>query len=62
MKKIKGNTSDEKELLYLARAARGAQDKYIKEHEKKQAEIKQRWFYAPAYRYTPAEVGGIKHG
>lgn len=62
MRAKKKNTAEEKELAFLARAARGAQDKYIKEHEKKQAEIKQRWFYAPAYRYTPAEVGGIKHG
>lgn len=55
------SAAEEKELMFLARAARGAQDNYVRDHKKTQAEIKKKWFYAPAYRYTPAEIGGIKH-
>lgn len=54
--------ADAKESRYLSAAARGAQDSYIHEHEKEIQEIKEKWLYAPAYRHTPAEVGGIKNG
>lgn len=53
--------AESKEREFIARAARGAQSIYAKEHAKTQKEIKEKWFYAAAYRHTPAEVGGIRH-
>lgn len=61
MRARKTPQGESKEREFMARAARGAQDNYIQEHAKTQKEIKEKWFYAAAYRYTPAEVGGIKH-
>ena len=61
MRAKKTPQAESKEREFMARAARGAQDTYIREHANSQAEIKRRWFYAAAYRHTPAEIGGIRH-
>lgn len=37
-------------------------DKYEKEHAHSLQYLRWRWLYTPAYRHTPAEVGGIVHG
>lgn len=43
---------------FKRRAANGAEDSYIREHQTSHNRIKRCWFKAAAYRHTPIEVGG----
>ena len=38
----------------------GNTDPYVKNHQHSLEYLKRRWFYAPVYRYTPIEQGGIR--
>ena len=57
---MKGKQKDKGEKIFECGGFGVPSDKFVKDHEKSLEYMKQRWFKAPPYRHTSAEIGGRK--